>query len=278
MQDEKIIDRLTRDKTTMSELVGDKIIKNELTGSELIKGELIGSELAGDKIIKNKLTESELTKGGLTGDEIIRYENAGISFGGKRVISDFSLRVLRGKKILLRGKSGIGKSTLFKMLLGFEKPSEGSLHYRGKPVNAQVAWEVRREVSYVSQDMDLGEGAVKDLLDEIFSYRPNREKRSPEKLNSLMKELELNQDILEKNFENLSGGEKQRIGILIALMLERDVFLLDEVTSALDSELKKKVVDHFLKHKDWTLFIISHDREWERDGVEIVEIGKDSLS
>ena len=93
-----------------------------------------------------------------------------------------------------------------------------------------------------------------------------------------MKELELNQDILEKNFENLSGGEKQRIGILIALMLERDVFLLDEVTSALDSELKKKVVDHFLKHKDWTLFIISHDREWERDGVEIVEIGKDSLS
>jgi putative ABC transport system ATP-binding protein len=278
MQDEKIIDRLTRDKTTMSELVGDKIIKNELTGSELIKGELIGSELAGDKIIKNKLTESELTKGGLKGDEIIRYENAGISFGGKRVISDFSLRVLRGKKILLRGKSGIGKSTLFKMLLGFEKPSEGSLHYRGKPVNAQVAWEVRREVSYVSQDMDLGEGAVKDLLDEIFSYRSNREKRNPEKLNSLMKELELNQDILEKNFENLSGGEKQRIGILIALMLERDVFLLDEVTSALDSELKKKVVDHFLKHKDWTLFIISHDREWERDGVEIVKIGKDSLS
>ena len=258
MQDEKTMDKLAEDKTTVNELAGDKIIKNELTGSEL--------------------TESKITECELTGDEIIRYENAGISFGGKEVISDFSLCVLRGEKILLRGKSGIGKSTLFKMLLGFEKPSEGSLHYRGKPVNAQVAWEVRREVSYVSQDMDLGEGAVKDLLDEIFSYRPNREKRNPEKLNSLMKELELNQDILEKNFENLSGGEKQRIGILIALMLERDVFLLDEVTSALDSELKKKVVDHFLKHKNWTLFIISHDREWERDGVEIVEIGKDSLS
>lgn len=268
MQDEKNIDKITGDKTTVSELVGDNIINNELTGIELIKRELMGGELS----------KGGLKGSGFTGDEIIRYENAGISFGGKRVISGFSLRVLRGKKILLRGKSGIGKSTLFKMLLGFEKPSEGSLHYRGKPVNAQVAWEVRREVSYVSQDMDLGEGAVRDLLDEIFSYRPNREKRSPEKLNSLMKELELNQDILEKNFENLSGGEKQRLGILIALMLDRDVFLLDEVTSALDSELKKKVVDHFLKHKDWTLFIISHDREWERDGVEIVEIGKDSLS
>lgn len=256
MQDEKTMDKLAEDKTTVSELAGDKIIKNELTGSEL--------------------TESRITECELTGDEIIRYEKAGISFGGKVVISDFSLCVLRGKKILLRGKSGIGKSTLLKMILGFEKPSEGSLYYRGKSVNAQVVWEVRREVSYVSQDMDLGEGPVKDLLDEIFSYHPNREKRNPERLNFLMKELELNQDILDKNFENLSGGEKQRIGILIALMLERDVFLLDEVTSALDSELKKKVVDHFLKHEDWTLFIISHDREWERDGVEIVEIGKDS--
>jgi putative ABC transport system ATP-binding protein len=214
-------------------------------------------------------------------EEIIKYENIGKFFGSKKVISDFSIRILRGRKILLRGKSGTGKSTLFKMLLGFEKPSEGSLYYRGKPVNSQVAWEIRKEVSYVSQDTDLGQGPVKDLLDEIFTYLPNREKRSPEKLNTLMKEFELEKDTLNKNFENLSGGEKQRIGILIALMLERDIFLLDEATSALDSELKKRVVDHFLKHEDWTLFVISHDKEWERDEVEIVEIleiGKDEFS
>ena len=101
-------------------------------------------------------------------EEIIKYENIGKSFGSKKVISDFSIRILRGRKILLRGKSGTGKSTLFKMLLGFEKPSEGSLYYREKPVNSQVAWEIRKEVSYVSQDTDLGQGPVKDLLDEIF--------------------------------------------------------------------------------------------------------------
>lgn len=211
-------------------------------------------------------------------EEIIKYENIGKFFGSKKVISDFSIRILRGRKILLRGKSGTGKSTLFKMLLGFEKPSEGSLYYRGKPVNSQVAWEIRKEVSYVSQDTDLGQGPVKDLLDEIFTYLPNREKRSPEKLNTLMKEFELEKDILNKYFENLSGGEKQRIGILIALMLGRDIFLLDEATSALDSELKKRVVDHFLKREDWILFVISHDKEWERDKVEIVEIGKDEFS
>ena len=83
---------------------------------------------------------------------------------------------------------------------------------------------------------------------------------------------------MRKILKHLSGGEKQRIGILIALMLGRDIFLLDEATSALDSELKKRVVDNFLKHEDWTVFIISHDKEWERNGVEIVEIGKENLS
>jgi putative ABC transport system ATP-binding protein len=198
-------------------------------------------------------------------------------FDSKKIISDFSIRILRGNKVLLRGKSGTGKSTLFKMLLGFKEPSEGLLYYKEKPLNSQVAWEIRKEVSYVSQDTDLGQGPVKDLLDEVFSYRPNREKKSFERLNTLMKELELEKDILEKNFETLSGGEKQRIGILISLMLGRDIFLLDETTSALDIGLKKKVADLFLKSEDWTVFIISHDKEWERDGVELVEFGKEDL-
>lgn len=174
-------------------------------------------------------------------EEIIRYENICVSFDSKKIISDFSIRILRGNKILLKGKSGTGKSTLFKMLLGFKKPSEGLLYYREKPVNPQVAWEIRKEVSYVSQDTDLGQGPVKDLLDEVFSYHPNREMKNPERLNTLMKELELEKDILEKNFDTLSGGEKQRIGIFTALMLGREIFLLDEATSALDSGLKKRL-------------------------------------
>lgn len=210
-------------------------------------------------------------------DEIIRYENVGISFGSKKVLSNFSLSIPKGKKILMKGKSGTGKSTLFKILLGFEKISEGSVYYRGKLLSPQVSWQVRKDVAYVSQDTDLGEGPVKALLEEVHAYRPNRKKMGPEKLHMFMGELELEEDILEKNFENLSGGEKQRIGILIALLLGRDIFLLDEATSSLDSGLKKKVADNFLKHGDWTLFIISHDREWEREEVEIIEIEKTDL-
>ena len=87
-----------------------------------------------------------------------------------------------------------------------------------------------------------------------------------------MRELELEHDILDKNFQELSGGEKQRIGILTSLLLNRDIYLLDEVTSALDMKLKKKVADYFLAQEDWTLLIISHDQEWERDWMEIIDI------
>ena len=59
----------------------------------------------------------------------------------------------------------------------------------------------------------------------------------------LLQELELEKDILEKYFKNLSGGEKQRIGILISLLLEREIFLLDEATSALDAGLKKRLLN-----------------------------------
>ncbi|MGB9926880.1 MAG: ABC transporter ATP-binding protein [Methanosarcina sp.] len=221
--------------------------------------------------MQDKIIDSEI-RNGIRRDEIIRYENVEVSFKNKQVISSFSILILKGEKVLLRGKSGTGKSTLFKMLLGFEKPSKGAIYYKGSPLTPDLVWKIRKEVSYISQDTDLGEGSVKALLEEIFSFHPNRGKDNPEKLKGLMQELELEKEILEKYFENLSGGEKQRIGILVALMLGREIFLLDEATSALDSELKEKVVNYFLKNSNWTLFIISHDIEWEREGVKVVEI------
>jgi len=92
-----------------------------------------------------------------------------------------------------------------------------------------------------------------------------------------MQELGLENDILDTNFQELSGGEKQRIGILIALLLNRDIYLLDEVTSALDVNLKKTVADYFLARENWTLLVISHDREWECYWIEKIDLEKRSL-
>jgi len=205
-------------------------------------------------------------------NELIKYENIGISFENRKILSGFNLTVKKNQKILLRGKSGTGKTTLLKILLGFTKPSEGTIYFRNRVIDSKTCWEARKEIAYVVQDTDLGEGKVKSLLDDVFSYRANKEKLDHEKLRVFMRELELEDDILEKDFQELSGGEKQRIGILIALLLNRNIYLLDEVTSALDAKLKKKIADYFLARENWTLLIVSHDREWERDWMETINL------
>jgi ABC-type uncharacterized transport system, ATPase component len=205
-------------------------------------------------------------------NELIKYENIGISFDNRKILSGFNLSIKKKQKILLRGKSGVGKTTLLKMLLGFTKPAEGILYFHNRILDSRTCWEARKEIAYVAQDTDLGEGKVKTLLDDIFSYRANKEKLDHEKLQIFMKELELKGNILDQNFQELSGGEKQRIGILISLLLNRNIYLLDEVTSALDINLKKKIADYFLAREDLTLLVISHDREWERDWIEIIDL------
>jgi putative ABC transport system ATP-binding protein len=210
-------------------------------------------------------------------NELIKYENIGISFENKKVLSGFNLSVKKKQKILLRGKSGTGKTTLLKMLLGFTKPVEGTLYFQNRIINSKTCWKARQKIAYVVQDTDLGEGKVKNLLNEIFFYRANRDKLDSEKLRVFMRELGLEDDILDKNLQELSGGEKQRIGILIALLLNRDIYLLDEVTSALDVNLKKTVADYFLAREDWTLLVISHDLEWERDWIEKIDLENRSL-
>ena len=205
-------------------------------------------------------------------NELIKYENIGISFDNRKVLSGFNLSIKKKQKVLLRGKSGVGKTTLLKMLLGFTKPAEGTLYFRNRVIDSRTCWEARKEIAYVVQDTDLGEGKVKTLLNEIFSYRVNKEKLDHVKLRAFMRELELGNEILDQNFQELSGGEKHRIGILISLLLNRNIYLLDEITSALDVNLKKKIADYFLAREDWTLLIVSHDREWERDWIEIIDL------
>ena len=107
-------------------------------------------------------------------NELIKYENIGISFENKRILSGFNLSIKKKQKVLLRGKSGIGKTTLLKMLLGFTKPAEGALYFQNHIIDSKTCWEARKKIAYVAQDTDLGEGKVKNLLNEIFSYKSNQ--------------------------------------------------------------------------------------------------------
>jgi putative ABC transport system ATP-binding protein len=89
----------------------------------------------------------------------------------------------------------------------------------------------------------------------------------------LMEDFELDPALSRNQIGDLSGGERQRVAIVISLLLKREVYLLDEVTSALDKPLKKKVADHFLGREDLTALIVSHDPVWlEYPSVEIFDL------
>jgi putative ABC transport system ATP-binding protein len=139
---------------------------------------------------------------------MLEWRNVSLSYGKKGVLSGFSLKVASGEKVILYGKSGGGKSSLLRLFLGFVQPDKGELIFDGKKIDEKSVWEVRKSIAYVSQDTDIGEGNVNALVDELFSLRSLKIK--PE-ISDLLLQLSLTDEVMSKDLEDLSGGEKQRI-------------------------------------------------------------------
>ncbi len=206
---------------------------------------------------------------------MIRYDNITVTYDGADVLKDFSLEVSRGEKVLIYGKSGMGKSTILKLLLGFARPDEGALYFDGEELNRKSVWDVRKRVAYVSQDLDFGGGMVRDFIDGVFDIKANAAREGwEEKLREAMGWLELDAKLLDKDLSDLSGGEKQRIAVAVSLLLDRDVFLLDEVTSAVDPEMKGRIVDYFAALEEATVLAVSHDVTWLRgESMRVIRLG-----
>ena len=210
--------------------------------------------------------EGDRTAAPAAGAPVLRCENLTLRAGGQEIVRDLSFSARPGDKILLYGPSGSGKSSIVKALLGFMPIAEGTFYYRGAPVSERDFWTVRREVGYVPQNPDIGEGSLRSLVDSVFSFQANPSRPSDERIEELFRIFGLDPDHLTKNFSDLSGGEKQRAALALVLLLDRDILFLDEITSALDGEMKLKVVDYILGLEAVTRLIISHDDEWKRSG------------
>lgn len=186
-----------------------------------------------------------------------------VRMDGHTVLKDFSLAVPAGRKALLTGPSGCGKSTVLRCLLGFVTPEAGSVHIAGERLTAESVWRVRRHLAYVGQEPDLGSGAVRDILQQPFHYRANAALRDNlSRIPELFDTFGLARTLLDKDIGDLSGGEKQRVALICALLLDREIFLLDEVTSALDPASKRRVLDYFQSRADATAVFVAHDAEW----------------
>jgi len=201
---------------------------------------------------------------------MIRFKNVSLKLGNKQLLSHFNLTIARGEKVVISAPSGSGKSSLLKLLLGFFEADSGQVLFNGQELKPGNMLSIRSQIGYLSQDIDFPNGKVEDIFTEIFRYSANKNiPFSREILLEKVRELNLNEDILQKNTVNISGGERQRLGWILLMLLDRPILLLDEPTSALDEKMKHYFVD-YIKKCTKTVICSSHDPEWLTEPMRVI--------
>ncbi|MBC2857314.1 ATP-binding cassette domain-containing protein [Cetobacterium sp. 2A] len=190
---------------------------------------------------------------------LIKLENISINFNDRNILENFSLEILKGEKILITGSSGKGKTTLLKALLGFKQIKMGEIYIKNQLLTEDNISQIRNDITYLPQNIPFRNLNIKSLISEILSYDTNLNiSLTDEKITELLQEFSLDSSIILKKFNDLSGGEKQRFAFIIAIILDRDIWIFDEITSSLDQEMKEKII-LYIKNTNKTVIIVSHD-------------------
>lgn len=180
----------------------------------------------------------------------------------------FSLTIRKGERIGIRGASGVGKTTLFNLLLGFYEPNAGRIEIDGVPLDERSRRAWQRRVGYVSQHLFLIDGSFAENValgvpNERIDRKRLLEVLQAAQLGELIERLPQGIDTpIGESGCRLSGGQRQRIGIARALYRRADVLLFDEATSALDDrteeEINLSIARLAAENERLTLLVIAH--------------------
>ena len=227
------------------------------------------------------------------GKEIVTRLSGGIELNhvsfrysedGPYILNDLSLKIRPGEYVAVVGRTGCGKSTLVRLLLGFEEPEKGAIYYDGKDMNSLDLPSLRRKIGTVMQDAGLFQGDIYSnivitapqlTLDEAWEAAETAGiaediRAMPMGMNTLISEGQ----------GGISGGQKQRIMIARAIAPKPKLLIFDEATSALDNKTQKQVSEA-LDSMGCTRLVIAHrlstirhcDRILVLDGGRIIEDG-----
>lgn len=207
--------------------------------------------------------------------------------GRVRAVDGVSLQIDDGEILGVVGESGSGKSTVAHSILGLVDPTDGEIRFRGRPRNElskPELWEYRRRIQLVTQDpseafsprMRIGEAVAEPL--KLHGVDDTELRRTVVK--DILERVGLSADDVDRYPHEFSGGEKQRIAIARALIVNPDLIVADEPTSGLDGRVQSTVLsllDSVRREHDIAILFISHDLDVVRrfcDRVAVMYLGE----
>ncbi|HTU14552.1 MAG TPA: amino acid ABC transporter ATP-binding protein [Solirubrobacterales bacterium] len=223
-------------------------------------------------------------------DSILSVTNLKKSYGKLEVLKDIDMEIKKGEVVCVIGPSGSGKSTLLRCLNMLEQPDGGTITLKGNQVfgdgKSQDLDVLRRDVGMVFQSFNLFPNMTAEGNVSIAQRKVRNRKGDfcKERSVELLTQVGLAEKVDEYP-DRLSGGQQQRVAIARALAMDPEVMLFDEVTSALDPELVKGVLDVMrgLADDGMTMVCVTHEMAFAKevsdrvifmDGGLIVEQGK----
>ena len=193
----------------------------------------------------------------------ICFDQVGFSYGGNPVLRNFSLTLSGREKVGVMGESGVGKSTVLRLLLRFWNPQQGQITVNGIPIQEISLNELRQRIALLEQETFLTSGT---LGENIALGKPDatreeiREAARQAGLADFIETLPQGYDTpMGEMGARLSGGERQRVGIARVLLLNPDVIVMDEPTSSLDVLHEKELLQTLEEAcRDKLLLLVSH--------------------
>ena len=240
--------------------------------------------------IENKdIVEHETTTNQLNIKGDITFNNVSFAYSGnrkKKILNKFSYHIPNGKHIGIVGFSGSGKSTIIQLIERFFDVTKGQIKIDGRPISSYNINSLRNVIGYVQQEPLLFNSSIEDNI------KYGNCLVSDEELMTMMKEMKIDH-LLNKNYElneedeekegntrgeKVSGGEKQRIALLRAIVKKPKILLLDEATSSLDRNLEKEIQMVLKKYtNDCTVVTIAHRLSTVVNCDEIIVLEKGNI-
>ncbi len=195
-------------------------------------------------------------------DSII-IKNVNFTYQNKQIFKQLNLTIKKGENIVIYGESGIGKSTLLKLILGIIQKDSGEIYFRLKDGNTQpINVDTRNMFSYVPQGKLILSGTIRE---NITFVNPNISDADLEKAlevsccKSFIEQLEKGLDTkIGERGSGLSEGQLQRISIARAIASNAPILILDEITSSLDTKTEEDVINNIKNLQNITCIIVTH--------------------